>query len=206
LLDLSGECSNAIEAINVLRKTNADLIFLDIEMPELSGLELIKGLRNPPAIILITAHRDFAVEAFELNVVDYLVKPISFDRFLKSVDKFFERGSSPLPVAISPSKNFINIRADRKTFPVALEEIFLIESLDDYVKVHLKEKILVTHENISSLEEKLPDTNFVRIHRSYIIALHLVTSFTSEYVEIAGKQLPFGRVYKQVALRRLEHK
>lgn len=205
LLELSGECSNAIEAISALRKTNADLIFLDIEMPELSGLELIKGLRNPPAVILITAHRDFAVEAFELNAIDYLVKPISFERFVKSVDRFFGRDSLPTPAANISGKTFVNIRADRKTFPVALEEILFIESLDDYVKVHLKDKILVTHENISTLEEKLPDADFIRIHRSYIVALGHVISFTSEYVEIAGKQLPFGRVYKQLALHRLGH-
>jgi DNA-binding LytR/AlgR family response regulator len=206
LLELSGECSNAIDAISVLRRSNADLIFLDIEMPELSGLELIKGLKNPPAIILITAHRDFAVEAFELNVVDYLVKPISFERFLKSADKFFDLDTSRFSNAVSQNRTIINIRADRKNFPVVPDEILFIESLDDYVKIHTKDKVLVTHENISTLEAKLPNSEFVRIHRSYLIAIQHITSFTSEFIEITGKQLPFGRAYKQIALKRLGYK
>lgn len=205
LLELEAECSSAAQAISVMYKTNVDLLFLDIEMPELSGLELIKGLRNPPAIILITAHRDFAVEAFELNVIDYLVKPISFERFLKAVNKFLDNHNTPLPNSGIQNRTTINIRAERKIFPMVVDEILFIESLDDYVKVYTKGKTLITHENISTLEEKLPPEEFVRIHRSYIIGVQHVASFTSEFVEIAGKQLPFGRVYKHVALRRLGH-
>jgi DNA-binding LytR/AlgR family response regulator len=138
--------------------------------------------------------------------VDYLVKPISFERFLKSVDKFFDLDTSRFSNAVSQNITIINIRADRKNFPVVLNEILFIESLDDYVKIHTKDKVLVTHENISTLEAKLPTSEFVRIHRSYLIAIQHITSFTSEFIEITGKQLPFGRAYKQIALKHLGYK
>lgn len=207
LLKFVGECSSAVEAINIIQKSEVDLIFLDIQMPEFSGLDFIKGLRKPPAIILTTAHRDFAVEAFELNVVDYLVKPISFERFLRAVDKFLDDKTTELPRATATSaqtiKSVINIKANRKTFPIALDDILYIESLNDYVKVHLKDSVLITNENISSFEERFSPLNFIRIHRSYLIAIKHVKSFTSEYVDIGGKEIPFGRVYKQLAQSRL---
>lgn len=206
VLELAAECASAIEAINTIRKIDVDLIFLDIQMPALSGLDFIKGLRKPPAIILTTAFRDFAVEAFELDVIDYLLKPISFERFLKAVDRFLENKGTELSRNSSvsgPAKTMINIKADRKTFPVALEDIIFIESMDDYVKVHLKEKTLVTNENISSLEDRLSPSDFIRIHRSYLISIRQVDSFNSESIDIGGKTLPFGRVYKQTAHGRL---
>ena len=205
-LELVGECGNAIEAANLLRNKSADLIFLDIQMPEMTGFQFASTLKNPPAIILTTAFRDYAPEAFDLNVVDYLLKPISFERLLKSVNKFFdiaiEKGNS-VASATHDDQRFVHIKADRKIHKVSESEIRYIESLDDYVKVHLKDMILITRENISTLEEKLPYPPFVRIHRSFIINSNWVKTISNEGVELNGKELPFGRAFKKSALNHL---
>jgi len=205
-LEFSGECSNAIEASNVIRSKPVDLIFLDIQMPEVDGLKFINTLKNPPAIIITTAFRDFGPEAFELDVVDYLLKPISFERLLKAVNKFFDKTSlSPSKVIKSKvEETFVYLRADRKMHKVSLSEILYVESLDEYVKVHMRNKILITRESISTLEQKLPEDLFVRIHRSFLVSTKAVQSIASDGVEIAGKTLPFGRAFKQSALASLK--
>jgi len=201
-LELSGECGNAIEASNFLHGKQVDLIFLDIQMPEIDGLKFISTLKVPPAIIFTTAFREFALEAFELDAIDYLLKPISFERLLKAVNKFFERRANLANRIISPSENetFIYFRADRKMHKIPMEEIMYIESLDDYVKVHLRNKVLITHESISALEQKLSAELFVRIHRSFLVSSKFVTSISSEGVEVEKKILPFGRAFKQSAM------
>src|SRR5690349_3486211 len=202
-LELGGECANALEAINALRTKTIDLIFLDIQMPEISGLDFIKTLKDPPAIILTTAYRDFALEAFDLDVVDYLLKPISFERFLKAVNKVFDRAigsGDKTNIHADLQGTFMYVKFDRKMHKVILNDILYIESLDDYVKVFLKNKVLITRENISSLETKLPANQFVRIHRSFIVAINEVSSLSAEGVQISGKDLPFGRVYRKSAL------
>lgn len=208
-LELVGECGNAIEAANLLRNKSVDLIFLDIQMPEMTGFQFASTLKNPPAIILTTAFRDYAPEAFDLNVVDYLLKPISFERFLKSVNKFFDqvngKGISVASV-IHEEQRFVHIKADRKIHKVSESEILYIESLDDYVKVHLKDTILITRENISALEDKLPYPPFVRIHRSFIININWVKTISNDGVELNGKELPFGRAFRKSALNQLSVK
>ena len=204
-LQLTDECSSAIEAANSVRRNKVDMIFLDIQMPELTGLDFIRTLRNPPAIILTTAHRDFAIEAFELDVLDYLLKPISFERFLKATNKFFQSKHPEQSVTDYSSKgDVIYLKADRKIYPVELNEILYVESLDDYVKVHLTNRALITRENISALEQKLPSALFVRIHRSFIVSKKNIESMSSELVQIAGKELPFGRSFKQSAMALLK--
>lgn len=201
-LELVGQCENAIEATQAIRNQKIDLIFLDIEMPELSGLDFIRTLKNPPAIILVTAHRNFAPEAFELDVLDYLLKPVSFERFLKSVNKFLDKAAVPIQITHeqpNESKDFIYLKADRKDYKINLDEILYIESLDDYVKVILQSNTLITRENISTLEQKLPTEKFVRIHRSFIVSLKHLTAVSGESVHVAGKELPFGRAFKKVA-------
>ncbi len=208
-LELVSECSNAIEAGNFLRTAKVDLLFLDIQMPEINGLQFISTLKNPPAIILTTAYRDFAPEAFDLDVVDYLLKPISFERFTKSVNKFFDKrneGKSTTVISRLKEDAFIYLKADRKNHKILLKEILYIESLDDYVKVHLKEITLITRENISSLEATLPSPSFVRIHRSFIINTHHIAFISAESVEVAGKELPFGRAFKKSAMALLSVK
>jgi DNA-binding LytR/AlgR family response regulator len=205
-LELAGECGNAIEATNLLRNKSVDLIFLDIQMPEMTGFQFASTLKNPPAIILTTAFRDYAPEAFDLNVVDYLLKPISFERLLKSVNKFFDRETgkeNSVTSVAHDEQRFVHIKADRKIHKVSEAEIFYIESLDDYVKIHLKEMVLITRENISTLEEKLPYPPFVRIHRSFIINAQWVKTISSDGIELNGKELPFGRAFKHAAMLRL---
>lgn len=204
-LELLQECENAIEAINFLHKKPVDLIFLDIQMPEVSGFDFIKTLKHSPSIILTTAHRHFAPEAFDLDVVDYILKPVSFDRLLKGINKFMDKHKSILPAApntIEP-ETFIHLKSDRKIYKVLLPEIVYIESLDDYVKVHLTDKVIISRENISTLESRLPPTQFVRIHRSFLVAINKIASFSAEGIELNGKQFPLGRAYKQRALATL---
>jgi len=200
-LELVGECSNAMEASNLLRNLKVALIFLDIQMPEITGLQFIGTLKNPPAIILTTAFRDFGPEAFDLDVVDYLLKPISFERTLRAVNKFFDLQRDVATSApLTTLDQYIHLKADRKTYKISLDEIRYVESLDEYVKVHIADKWLVTRENISSLEQRLPPTLFVRIHRSFIINSRYVTTISAEGVELGKKELPFGRAYKKNAM------
>lgn len=200
-LEVTAECSDAIEGSNFLRNHRVDLIFLDIQMPEIDGLQFVGTLKDPPAVIFTTAFRDFALEAFELDVIDYLLKPISFDRFTKAVNKFFERKANSSSKLIElDDVAFIYLKADRKIHKIAIDDITYIESMDEYVKVHLQTKVLVTRESISSLQSKLGTNSFVRIHRSFIIATKFISSVSSDGVEIRGKLLPFGRAYKLSAL------
>ena len=205
-LELLGECGTALEASNFLRNKSADLIFLDIQMPELSGLKFLSTLKHPPSIIITTAFRDYGPEAFELDVVDYLMKPISFERLLKGVNRFFERRAITPSMVVSTTKDesFVYLRADRKMHKIPLADIRYIESLDDYVKVYLPNKMLITKESITTLSDKLPADNFVRIHRSFLVSAKAVNSIASDGVEIDGKILPFGRSFKQGALAGLK--
>jgi DNA-binding LytR/AlgR family response regulator len=203
MLEEAGICNNAIDAANFLRANKVDILFLDIQMPELTGIDFIKSLKRPPLIILTTAHREFAADAFELDVFDYLVKPISFDRFLKSINKIIDGRAVLTPQDKETTIPIVQIKADRKIFPVPTSEIIYIESLDNYVKVYLDGRTLITHETITSLEEKLGAGSFVRIHRSFIININHVQSIGAEFIQISNKELPFGRVYKQSAQSRL---
>ncbi len=205
-LELVGECGNAIVAGNFLRTRKVNLIFLDIQMPEINGLQFIGTLKNPPAVILTTAYRDFAPEAFDLDVIDYLLKPISFDRLTKAVNKFFDKQTVPtssVTIEKSDTPSFLHVRSDRKVHKILLDDIHFLESLDEYVKVHLDGRTLITRENISSLEQKLPFSQFIRIHRSFLINTKHVKAFTGEAVDVGGKQLPFGRAYKKTAMAAL---
>jgi DNA-binding LytR/AlgR family response regulator len=205
-LELIGECGSALEASNLLRSKPADLIFLDIEMPELNGLKFLLTFKHPPSVIITTAFRDYGPDAFELDVVDYLLKPISFDRLLKGVNKFFDQRAltSATVVKINDEEAFVYLRADRKMHKIRLADIVYLESLDDYVKVHLRNKILITRENITTLEHKLPTDAFVRIHRSFLVSAKAVVAVASDGVEIGGKILPFGRAFKNSAMAGLK--
>jgi len=206
-LELTATANNAVEALNILQNRPIDLIFLDIQMPQLLGTHLIRTLKTPPRVIFTTAHRKFAIEGYELDAVDYLLKPISFERFLKAVNKVLDAAPATLPAitpippaAASPPPTttapFIHLRADRKTIPVALDDILYVESLRDYIRVVTRNKTIVTKQSISSLEESLPREAFIRIHRSYIVALAKVESYTAELVEIGRQQLPISRLYR----------
>ncbi len=202
-LELAGTCVDAIEALNFLRQQTIDLLFLDIQMPNLLGTDLIRTLKNPPKVIFTTAYRKFAVEGFELDAVDYLLKPISFERFLKAVNKVMQtsfKESDSIDVSVDHQNgslsSFITLRADRKNLKIALDDILYIESLKDYIKVVTATKNIITKQSISSLEEVLPKNNFVRIHRSFIVAINKIESFTNDTIEISKHELPISRMYR----------
>ncbi|MEP6712816.1 MAG: response regulator transcription factor [Ferruginibacter sp.] len=202
-IQLLGTCADALEALTMLQQHNIDLLFLDIQMPQLSGTDLVRTLKNPPKVIFTTAFRKFAVEGFELDAVDYLLKPISFERFLKAVNKVMDTNLHSLDIHNSngdnnnrPEDAFITLRADRKNLKVSLNDILYIESLKDYIKVVTINKTIVTKQSISSIEETLPKNQFIRIHRSFIVSINKIETFTNEIIEIGKKEMPISRMYK----------
>ena len=201
-LELVATCTDAIEAINFLQSKPVDLIFLDIKMPELLGTDLIRSLKNPPKVIFTTAFRKYAIEGFELDAVDYLLKPISFDRFLKAVNKVMHTSFSELksddeiPDKKLSLSGYISFRSDRKMVKVGLNDILYVESLRDYVKIVAVMNTIITKQSISSVEEMLPKQMFLRIHRSYIVALNKISSYNHELVWIEKQELPISRMYR----------
>jgi two-component system LytT family response regulator len=208
-INVVATCKNAIEAFNEINSTKIDLIFLDINMPEISGLSFAKSINKNIKVIFTTAYREYAIDGFNLQAVDYLLKPISFERLFQAVNKYLGENKvvevTNIP-KITPEKNdFIFVRADRKMVKINFSEITFIESLSDYVKIHLNDKTIVTRETISNIEAKLPKSNFLRIHRSYIIAIAKMDSFTNEFIEVGKKAIPISRSYKKDVLLRLEN-
>ncbi|AEE49640.1 LytR/AlgR family response regulator transcription factor [Haliscomenobacter hydrossis] len=199
-LSLVGHCDSSLEAFSLLQQQHIQLIFLDIQMPRLTGLELLSALKNPPAVVLTTAFREYAVESYDYDVLDYLVKPIQFDRFLKAVGRYYQRQSAQqVPTQTSPDafeQAYLFFRVDREQQKVWLKDIQYIEGLGDYVKIFTEAGPIITYERLSYLEEKLPVEHFIRIHKSYIICLDKMQSFSGTEVKIVGKRLPVGRMYK----------
>ncbi len=206
-IKIIASCNNAIEAFGYIRYTRIDLVFLDINMPEISGISFAKSINKDIKIIFTTAYRDYAVEGFELQAVDYLLKPISFDRLLKAVNNYFEIYSEQKDKVIekSNSSRFMFVRSDRRMIKINFDDIIYIESYSDYIKIHLAEKTIVTRETISAVEGKLPVKKFIRIHRSYIISINNIASFTNEEIVINNKSLPISRGYKKEVLSILEN-
>ncbi|WP_449441482.1 LytR/AlgR family response regulator transcription factor [Ulvibacter antarcticus] len=201
-----GSCSNAIDAFNCLREHTIDLVFLDINMPEISGIAFAKSINKNVKIIFTTAYRDYAVEGFELQAVDYLLKPISFERLLKAVNNYFEIriNSNHSEIKAIEFNDFMFVRADRRMIKIDFDSIIYIESYGDYLKIHQIDETIVTRETISAIEAKLPSEKFLRIHRSYIIALKQITSFSNEEIVIQNKSLSISRSYKKEVLELLE--
>ncbi|PHS51189.1 MAG: DNA-binding response regulator [Lutibacter sp.] len=186
-----------------------DLIFLDINMPEISGLSFAKSINKNIKVIFTTAYREYAVDGFNLQAVDYLLKPISFERLLQAINKYLGENFSSITetaVEIVEEKNdFIFVRSDRKMMKINFSEINFIESLSDYIKIKLKDKTVITRETITSIEAKLPKKEFIRIHRSFIVSITKIESFTNEFIEISKKAVPISRSYKKEVLSRLEN-
>lgn len=198
--ELIASCGSAIEASKILQEEMIDLLFLDIEMPVLKGTDFFKNLIHKPKVIFTTAYRDYAVEGFELNAVDYILKPITFQRFFNAIEKFrtLQRGSisDSIMIPISEDKDaFIYIREDRKQVKVYLDSILYIDSLKDYVKIHLDKEKHITKSSISAFEEKL-DGRFIRVHRSYIINKDKITAYTKNDVEIGEIEIPIGENFR----------
>ncbi len=202
-LALIATFDNPIAATEMLQSEPIDLIFLDIEMPLLSGIEFIKTTKKIPKVIFTTAYRKYAIESYELEVVDYLLKPIAFSRFFKAINKY--KSLTQLPVSTMPSapeivlNNHIYVNANKKYIKIEFDEILYIESMKDYIKIHLLDKNVVTKDAISNFEFKLPN-KFLRIHRSFIVNTQKLTAFTKVDVEINDIELPIGSSYKETVI------
>ncbi|MEI9918913.1 MAG: LytTR family DNA-binding domain-containing protein [Bacteroidota bacterium] len=208
-LRLLKTCANAIDAFNVMQEKSVDLLFLDIQMPQVTGIELLKSLKSRPRVILTTAYREYAFEAFDLDVVDYMLKPISFDRFLRSIAKV-KQLKQPLDVSFDDSENiqsfddaYIYLRENREMVKVFLRDIIYIESLRDYVRVRTTKQEIITYQKISYLEQKLPQSKFIRVHRSFMVSIEKVVSYTPTSVKVSTIDIPVGRNYKNVAMQAL---
>ena len=199
---------SAVEALSFLMEETIDLIFLDIQMPLLTGIDFLKSTNNLPSVIFTTAFRNYAIESYELDVVDYLLKPISFTRLFKAVNKF--KNLQNLPPSIPAKDDLINavndhlyVNSNKKFVKVLFKDILFVESLKDYIKIHTIDGQIVTKDKLTSFTEKLPD-HFVRTHRSFLVNLRMITAFTAVDVEIGEKEIPIGSSYKHQVLERLK--
>lgn len=206
-LSLAGECANALQAFAVLQQQKVDLIFLDIRMPQLNGNDFLKTLKDHPKVIITTAYTEYALEGYELDVVDYLMKPIPFDRFLKAINKAFPSGTHKSDIAVKEEKKteaFVYFRADRKMVKVMLQDILYIESMKDYIKIFTSQGTIITKQSISSVNEMLPENEFIRVHRSYIVSLSRINTFTADLIEIEKEEIPIGKLYKNAVMKVLQ--
>jgi len=203
---VSNICNNAIEAFEYLQSNKVDLVFLDIQMPKITGLEFLKALHQPPKVIIITAFREFAFEGFELDVVDYLLKPVPFDRFLRAIDKFNNivaenmQSKSSFDLKSTSTNEFIWVRADRKNVKLKIEDINYIEGLKDYVKIYEKNNMIISKIPLKKMEQNLPAERFIRIHRSYLVSVSSITAYNNEGIELGSIMLPIGKIYKESVL------
>ncbi len=210
-MEIVAKCNNPLDAITILNKHQVDLVFLDIEMPNLTGLDLVKTVENIPQFIFTTAYPQHALEGFELNATDYLVKPIPFQRFLKAVSRAKEKYSLEQSIATKPNtssgennNDFIFVKSEYENIKVNTQDIEYIEGLKDYIKIHLKDqaKTLLTLSSFKAILEKLP-SNFIRTHRSYIINIDCIRALQKSNVIINDTRIPIGETYKEVVLKRL---
>ncbi|MFK5982517.1 MAG: LytTR family DNA-binding domain-containing protein [Flavobacteriaceae bacterium] len=195
-------CKNASEVIEVLNKESIDILFLDINMPDMSGITLAKSISINTKIIFTTAYREYAIDGFDLQAVDYLLKPISLERLKKAVDKY-KKENRKAQVNSNETKEYLIVRSERKMVKINFSEILFIESLSDYLKVHTTSKTIITRETISTIEAKLPVNTFIRVHRSYIISIPFINSFTSEHVNVQNKSIPISRKYRMEFLGKM---
>ncbi len=198
--ELVASCQNAIEANDVLQRHDIDLMFLDIQMPKITGLEFLKSLSHPPEVIMTTAYADYAVEGFDLNVIDYLMKPISLERLMQATNKFLEKASVSLK-GMADEDEFFFVKADKKMIKIHFNDILYIEGLKDYVIIKKQTNRVITLQTMKSLEAKLPSNIFMRIHRSYIVNVNKITAVFGSMVEIQEngkpKNISVGKNYKE---------
>lgn len=203
-LELVNECATAMEAYNTISKEPVDLLLLDIEMPEMSGLELIKNLGNKkPLIIFTTAKKDYAVEAFELNVVDYLIKPVAPSRFLQAIDRANEALESDKAEVKVGEQEFVFVKDNGILKRINVDDILYLEAMGDYVKVHTPQKFHVLHATLKSIEEKLPASKFLRVHRSYIVSLNKIDYIQEGMIAIGKASVPVADTYRAALNKRL---
>jgi len=210
-LQIVGSIENPIEAFEILKSKKIDLVFLDIQMPELSGLEFLQTLANPPAVIFTTAYRQFAADSYDLDGLDYLIKPIAFPRFLKAVNKYVERygNKSDLPLegtATSVEGRSFFIKKGREMVKIDLDKILFIEGLKDYVQIFLKDQKYIYKARLSNLEEELLDDQFIRVHKSFLVPISKIQSISATEIKIGNQVIPVGRTYKNLVFKRLQVK
>lgn len=211
-LEVIGQCGHGLEAFEFLQKNQVDIIFLDIQMPKMNGLELIKTLHQRPRIVLTTAYREYAAEGFDLDVLDYLVKPVSFERFLKTIAKYNFYISAQQNSAEGANEGatfetaYMFFKVNKDMVKIFLKDILYIESIRDYLKIVTAEKSYITYQRISYMEEKLPEGHFIRIHKSYIVATAHINAFRNDTLKINNFELPVGRLYRQKFLESFSKK
>lgn len=206
-LEVIGKCSSATEAIEVMQNTAVDLIFLDIHMPRLSGLDFIKSLHNPPQFILVTAYSEYALQGFNVNATDYLMKPVPFERFLKAVNKaneLFRLRNKATDNAEPPAQKYLLVKSGYQTVKVIIDSILFIEGLKDYVKIHTDgKKPILSLLTLKGLVVSLPAAKFMRIHKSYIVATDRITTISRNRVMIGDKWIPVGENYREEFRKRM---
>ena len=207
-LNLAGRCKNAYAAMESLQKTSVDLLFLDIEMPGISGLSFLKSLPNKPMVIFITAYRNYAVEGFELDVLDYLVKPVAFDRFLKAVNKALEYQGFKQKEGGPVFPDFLFIHTEYQLTKVVLQEITYIEGLRNYIKIHFSDttKPILSKLSLKAFEEKLPPGKFIRVHKSFIVSLDKISSIRNDVIRIGQRDIPLSKGCRDSFLKMINEK
>ena len=211
-LEIAGVCNNAIDAFTILREQKVDLLFLDIKMPKLLGTDFLRSISTPPKVIFITAYRDYALDGYELDIVDYLLKPVSFTRFMKAISKAtklisLDNNFSSIDTAHNNNKDsFLYFKIDKEMQKVLLFEILFIESSKEYVKLHLENgKPLLVKQSISSMQKLLSPHRFLRVHRSYIVTIEKISSYSPTHITIGNNKIPIGRLYKNEVHEVLKH-
>ena len=202
-LEIVGKCNQAVEAIEFLHQKQIDLLFLDINMPKLSGIDFLKTMKHPPLVIITTAYAEFALEGYELDVVDYLMKPFAFDRFVKAVHKAQDMLTTKMAPEVqqgapdqTKEDQFIFVKSGKKTYKVNLNDLMYVEALGDYVKIYTHERMIVSYQSLKNIETILPPNRFPRIHKSYVISLAKVELIEGNQVRIGEKYIPIGSNYK----------
>lgn len=203
-VEVVATCNNVAKAYEILHVAEINLLFLDIKMPKLSGIEFLKTLQNPPRTILTTAYRDYAMEGYDLGVIDYLLKPVSFDRLLRSIDRFWKLYAPTLPANTVSAEHWLVIKSGYKYLRIFTGDIYYIESLKECVKIYTAEKEFVAKYKISDLEAEMSNKGFLRIHRSFIINVKKVTAFSGEGIELGKFEIPVGASYKELIKRTLK--
>jgi DNA-binding LytR/AlgR family response regulator len=203
-LQLKGICTDALYAMDLLQKEKIDLVFLDIHLPKLKGLDFIKALQKPPQVIITSAYQEYALQGYELNVVDYLLKPIEFNRFLMAVNKLKERETGAVAPAAVTERAALFFNVSKKRVKVYIDDILFIESLKEYIRITTKDRSILTKFQLGQIEEMLAKNGFLRIHRSFLVAKNKIDAFSATDVEIGGKLIPIGRSYKEQVMEVLE--
>jgi DNA-binding LytR/AlgR family response regulator len=202
--EIAGECKNALKAIEFLKKEKIDLMFLDINMPEITGIDFLKTIPDPPYVIITTAHREYAIDGYDLDVVDFLLKPISFERFLKAINRYCNRTRSLTKDHIAnhdPGGNkYVYVQDGKNIFKLQYEDVLYLEGYGEYVKVVTPGKTYLVRESLTEFENKLSSDSFLRIHKSYIVNIQKITGFSSIHVLLRDVELPVGRIYREKSM------